>query len=140
MRARTNAIIDIVESCMTGEALELLQKRQRPLLNALSRENPNLYAQIGAAFAKRTVELNGEQCAISRATGNGEPCAIRGSDAVRREAPISRRKRRARQHAKTAEPADGEACAKPTRRRPDTSARPVSRRTMNASAAVPQPS
>ena len=71
----TSGIIDIVASCATGEALQRLQTRQRPLLTALSREEPDLYAQIGAAFTDRTAELNGKSCAKSQATKNGEQCA-----------------------------------------------------------------
>ena len=65
----TSGIVDIIESCATTEALERVQERQRPLLKAVSREKPDLYAQLGAAFAKRTAELNGERCAISGASG-----------------------------------------------------------------------
>ena len=62
----TSGIVDIVKSCATLEAVERLQQRQRPLLKAIGREQPDLYAQIGAAFARRTAELNGEGCAISQ--------------------------------------------------------------------------
>ena len=135
----TSAIIDIIESCVTAEALELLQKRQRPLLKALSRENPDLYAQIGAAFAKRTLELSGEECAISRATGNGEPCANRESEATRTEPPQSQGTRRSRNRRASTEPADGEACANRPRRPQAAPARPSSKRTTGASATVPEP-
>ena len=89
----TSGIIDIVESCATREALDRLQQRQRPLLRAISREQPDLYEQVGAAFAKRTAALNGERCAISDGGADGEVSAI------------------------SADPANGEACAKPLRRR-----------------------
>jgi len=72
----TSGIIDITESCVSTEAFDRLQDRQRPLLKALSREEPELYAQIGAAFARRTAELNGEGCAIPLGPAGGEECAI----------------------------------------------------------------
>jgi hypothetical protein len=89
----TSGIVDIVESCASVEAIERLQQRQRPLLKAVSREQPDLYAQIGAAFARRTAELNGEGCAISRAPGGGEGCAKRKRKTARSE-PTPRRSRR----------------------------------------------
>ena len=101
----TSGIMDIAESCATIEALEHLQQRQRPLLKAISREKPNLYAQIGATFARRTAELNGEGCAISRAPGGGERCAK--STRARSSRPTLRqpRKRSADAPAKAPEPA-----------------------------------
>jgi hypothetical protein len=70
----TTGIIDIARSCASLEALETLQDRQRPLLQAISRERPDLYAQLGAAFAASAAELNGEECAIS-VDHDGAECA-----------------------------------------------------------------
>ena len=129
----------IIESCATTEAVKRLKDRQRMLLKAISREQPKVYAEIGAAFAKRTAELNGEPCAMSPPTENGEPCAILEGESVRSEPRISRGKGRARQHTQLAKATDGEACAKPTPRRPAAPAPRTSRRTTDASAAVPEP-
>ena len=57
-------IIDIASSCVSQEALERLQERQRALLKAISRERPDLYAQIGEAFARCGESINGAACAI----------------------------------------------------------------------------
>jgi hypothetical protein len=113
----TQGIIDIVDCCASMEAIERLQERQRPLLKAISREQPDLYAQIGAAFANRAARLNGEQCALSPTPANGERCsnrenAVRSRPSAQRRAPKSR---------KTAGKTDGEACA--TRRRPGSAMR-----------------
>lgn len=79
-------IRDIAASCMSQEALERLQDRNRAMLTALSRERPDLYSSIGASFASRAEALksegrdkqaarkNGERCA-KRAARNGEECA-----------------------------------------------------------------
>ena len=124
----TSGIIDIVESCATREALERLQDRQRPLLKAISREQPELYAQLGAAFAKRTAALNGEQCAMSDKTPDGEgyakssealdgePCASSTKGTARRQTSGLDSKPPGAQRAKSAHPNNGEARAKVARR------------------------
>ena len=146
----TSGIIDIVESCATREALERLQQRQRPLLKAISREMPNLYEQIGEAFARRTAELNGEGCAISHESADGEGCAISEPQKMAKDAPIARAKPRLKpalsqaprreERATSAEHAKGEACAKSTRAR---SSRPTPRqprkRAADAPAKAPEP-
>jgi hypothetical protein len=123
----TSGVIDIIESCASAEALERVQDRQRPLLKALSREMPDLYSQLGAAFAKRTVELNGEQCAIAGSrdngearanpseAGNGEECAARVKKIARNKPATSARRPRGANRAKSAEGGNGEGRA--TRRR-----------------------
>ncbi len=68
----SHGIIDIAASCASLEALERLQDRQRPLLNAISRERPDLYTQLGAVFAKGAAALNAEQCASSAHGGGAE--------------------------------------------------------------------
>ena len=50
-------IIEIVAGCETQQALDLMRSRQARLLTAISRERADLYAQIGAAFARRSQEL-----------------------------------------------------------------------------------
>jgi hypothetical protein len=102
----TSGITDIAESCATHEALERLKDRQRTLLKAIAREKPDLYAQIGAAFAKRTAELNGERCATSERTADGDKCAN------------SQERKDGEQRAMSAAQANGEACAKRTRKKP----------------------
>ena len=105
----TSGIIDIIESCATQEALERLQERQRPLLKAVSREKPDLYAQLGAAFAKRTVMLSGEQCAGSSGHTNGDARAALESASVRSGRSTPGRRRGGAKN--------GEECAKRPRKR-----------------------
>lgn len=57
-------IIDIAMSCVTQDALDRLQERQRALLKAISRERPDLYAQIGEAFARCGESIRGAACTI----------------------------------------------------------------------------
>ena len=135
----TSGIIDIAKSCATPEALARLQERQRPLLKALSREKPDLYAQIGAAFANRTAELNGEPCAKSQATRNGEQCANLGSDVVPTQPPVSRRERRSSKRAEPDEAQDGEACANLIRRRSPALTRSTSKQIADATTPAPEP-
>ena len=134
----TRGIVDIVESCATTDALERLQQRQRSPLKALSREKPDLYAQIGAAFAKRTAELNGERCASSPGSADGEQCANCDSEAVRAEPPGPGPVRRGRKRASPAKRANGEARANLTRQKSPAS-RTVRKRTPDASVTVPEP-
>jgi ERF superfamily len=136
----TSGIVDIVESCGSIEAVERMRQRQRPLLTAISREKPDLYAQIGAAFAKRAAELNGERCAISQLSADGEGCADCVSEAVRTEPPIRSPTGRSREREAAAERADGEGCAKRKARRPSKPARSHPRKqTEDASATAPEP-
>ena len=123
----TSGVIDIIESCVSAEALERVQERQRPLLKALSRETPDLYAQLGAAFAKRAAKLNGEQCAFAGSSdngearanpseaGNGEERAARVKKIARNKPATSARRPRGANRAKSAEGGNGEGRA--TRRR-----------------------
>jgi hypothetical protein len=111
-----SGITDIIESCTTREALERLQDRQRPLLTAISREQPELYAQLGAAFAKRTAALDGERCAMSVGQENGEQCASSANGKVRRQAAGKVRKRPGARRAKPAGPNNGEVRAKSAQR------------------------
>ena len=97
----TSGVIDIVESCASQEAIERVQERQRPLLKAISREKPDLYAQLGAAFARRTAALDGERRAMSGATKDGEPCASSTNGKVRKR-PGARRAKPAQPSAKRA--------------------------------------
>ena len=89
----TSGIVDIVASCATREALYRMQERQRPLLKAISREQPDLYAQVGAAFANRSAELNGEGCANSHRIEDGEECAKRSRRRSAEPTPRRSRKR-----------------------------------------------
>ena len=124
----TSGIIDILQSCVTREALRRLQDRQRPLLKALSREKPDLYAQIGAAFANREAELNGGRCAKSKRIANGEKCAN------------SRGTVKGERCAMSAARANGEACAKRRRRKlADSEPRCTRKPTTNASAEASKP-
>jgi hypothetical protein len=49
---------NIVASCETAEALERVQNSNRALLRSLSREQPQLYAELGEAFSIRTEQLS----------------------------------------------------------------------------------
>jgi hypothetical protein len=148
----TSGIVDIVESCATIEAIGRMRERQRLLLTAISREKPDLYTQIGAAFAKRTAELNGERCAMSDGRADGEGCAIseghaEGEQCADCEKEASRTeqcvrnpaRRRREREAATVRP-DGERCA--TRKSRQSSKPKPSRprtKTEHASATAPEP-
>ena len=54
-------ICEIVESCVSHEALGWLQERNRPLLVELSRERPELYSGIGTCIAKQTKAFEGAE-------------------------------------------------------------------------------
>jgi hypothetical protein len=124
----TSGIVDIVESCATTEAIERLRQRQRPLLTAISREKPNLYAQIGAAFAKRTAELNGERCADCE------------GEVARTEPPIPIPTIRGRNREAAAKRPDGERCAEPKSPRSSKPARSRPRKqTEDAPSPTPEP-
>ena len=73
----SKGIIDIAGSCASPEALESLQDRYRPLLRAISREQPQLYAQLGTAVSMRATVLNGESIEQASKTGSGR---FRGSN------------------------------------------------------------
>ena len=107
----TSGIVDIVESCATTDAIERMRQRQRPRLTAISREKPDLYTQIGAAFAKRTAELNGEGCAISEGHAEGEQCADCEKEASRTEQRVPNPARRRREREAATVRPDGERCA-----------------------------
>ena len=46
-------IADIVNVCESGEAISTVQKRNRELLKAISRERPDLYTELGRSFTDR---------------------------------------------------------------------------------------
>jgi hypothetical protein len=136
----TSGIVDIVESCATTEAVERVRHRQRPLLTTISREKPDLYAQIGAAFAKRTAELNGEPCAISDGHADGEQCADCEKEGSRTVPIIRKPARPSREPEPASERPDGEGCAKRKARRSSKPARSRARKqTEDASATAPEP-
>jgi hypothetical protein len=66
-------IQDIVSLCESEHAIGLVQDRNRDLLNALSREQPEQYKALGVAFAGR------RQVLLERATTSkpGAPCGKR---------------------------------------------------------------
>ena len=57
----TADIIEIVVSCETGEALDLVQGRNRDLLKSLGRERPQLYGELGKKFIERREALGQRQ-------------------------------------------------------------------------------
>lgn len=52
-------IVDMIHSCESLDALERVRTRHRNLLEALKREQPDLYASIGGAFGRRGEQLAG---------------------------------------------------------------------------------
>lgn len=54
----TADIRSIVASCDTAEALDRVQNSNRDLLRSLSREQPQLYADLGNAFSDRRQQLS----------------------------------------------------------------------------------
>ncbi len=133
----TSGIIDIIESCATQEALERLQERQRPLLKAVSREKPDLYAQLGAAFAKRTAQLNGERCAGSGEDQKGEACAALENVNVRSGRSTAGRRRGGAKRTKPAARENGEGCAKRPPGRSSEHAPDSAKRTTDAQTTEP---
>ena len=132
-----SGITDIIESCATREALERLQDRQRPLLKAISREQPELYAQLGAAFAKRTAALDGEGCAKSVDQEDGEQCASSANAKARRQSAGAGRKRPGATRAKSARPANGAAGAKHSQRSDKQASTSSMKHTTNAEVTEP---
>lgn len=51
-------ISDVVRVCETGEALDRLQNMNRPLLKAISRERPELYAKLGECIRERRLLIS----------------------------------------------------------------------------------
>lgn len=47
----------LIEACASGAAIDRLQERNRALLHALSRERPELYANLGEAVVARRASL-----------------------------------------------------------------------------------
>jgi hypothetical protein len=58
----------IIASCETAEALDRLQNSNRALLRSLSREQPQLYAGLGKAFADRRQRVGQTPPALRQAT------------------------------------------------------------------------
>jgi hypothetical protein len=52
-------IEDIVSLCESEQAITMVQERNRELLRALSREQPELYRSLGEAFSGRRDALQG---------------------------------------------------------------------------------
>lgn len=80
-------IQDILGSCESDEAIRRLQERNRQLLQALARERPDLYAQLGDAFAIRRAALEGPGPAKGRAQpAKRKPVTSRKPQAAREPA------------------------------------------------------
>jgi len=54
-------IADILAVCQSGHAVDLVQERNRELLNALRRERSSLYADLGRAFAAAREQVSSHQ-------------------------------------------------------------------------------
>ncbi len=81
----TAGVQDIIASCQAVEALNRLKQRYRALLVAISRERPELYSSIGAAFSSRTKELSGP--ALPPVGGKTAKAQGPGSDLLTEGAP-----------------------------------------------------
>jgi len=76
-------IEDIVSLCESEQAISTVQERNRELLKALAREQPQLYAQLGEAFLSRR-EVLGSRAPSRKAAKRG-----RSSEAARTRQPQS---------------------------------------------------
>lgn len=56
-------ICDMIKGCQSIEAVSRVQKSNRPLLLALSREKPELYLKVGESFAERRKALTAKPAA-----------------------------------------------------------------------------
>jgi hypothetical protein len=74
-------IEDIVGVCESEGAVELVQERNRELLQSLGRERPDLYSQVGESFSLRGERLKG--------SAHGRPAVPKGR-------PVKRRSRKGR--------------------------------------------
>lgn len=66
-------IEDIVASCESEAAIALVQERNRELLKSLSRERPELYRELGAAFTSRIEVLRERPAAPKKARRSRRP-------------------------------------------------------------------
>jgi hypothetical protein len=75
-------IKDIIASCETAEALERVQNSNRTLLRSLSREQPQLYAELGKAVSGRRQQVS-----------PNPPASLQATSAVRRKKTVRSPKR-----------------------------------------------
>src|SRR6476620_1045948 len=66
-------IEDIVSLCESEQAISTVQERNRDLLKALAREQPQLYAELGQAFVSRR-EVLGARAPARKAAKRSRPC------------------------------------------------------------------
>jgi len=66
-------IEDIVGLCESEAAISIVQERNRDLLKALAREQPQLYAELGQAFLTRR-EVLGSRAPARKAAKRSRPC------------------------------------------------------------------
>jgi hypothetical protein len=67
-------IQDIVRSCETEAAIQLVQERNRDLLMSVGREMPSVYRDLGAAFERRREEIR-SRLRLARRNGAGRRSA-----------------------------------------------------------------
>lgn len=75
-------IEDIVSLCESKQAIASVQERNRDLLKALAREQPQLYAQLGQAFLSRAAAMP-----MSSSPGIRKSCSACGARSAARSSP-----------------------------------------------------
>ena len=83
-------IEDIISSCESEAAIALVQERNRGLLKALSREQPHLYAQLGAAFTSRREVLSERRGPNPPLTAKAKPRKDERAPAARKPAGVAK--------------------------------------------------
>ena len=56
-QAWSSGMVDMIDVCESGEALDRVRHRHGPLLTSISRERPDLFTEIGKAFTARVKDL-----------------------------------------------------------------------------------
>ena len=89
--AWSEEIIEIIDGCVTHEALDRMRSRQAALLTAISRERADLYANIGQAFTVRAQELAhpSPSARPSRAAPVAHPSPLIGAEPLAHSSPMA---------------------------------------------------
>jgi hypothetical protein len=88
--AWASEVIAITKSCDSAEAIDRLMTGRRPLLSALQRSRPELYATIGEAIANRLEALQRPEMEPRSATGAQAREQVGAASAKRAKAPPGR--------------------------------------------------
>ena len=70
-------IEDIVALCESEQAISTVQERNRGLLKALAREQPQLYCEVGQAFVSRREALSSRRAARSEKRSKAAPRRVK---------------------------------------------------------------